>query len=53
MVTEWEGSQEDVNALRKYNFHHARTAYESLKRYGRTLAVTPIDLLKLLSGVYK
>jgi len=43
MGTEWEGSQEDVNALRKDNFHHARTAYESLKRYGRTLAVTPID----------
>jgi hypothetical protein len=43
MVAEWEGSQEDVNALRKDNFNHARTAYESLKRYGRTLAVTPID----------
>jgi len=43
MATEWEGSQEDVNALRRDNFNHARTAYESLKRYGRTLAVTPID----------
>ena len=43
MGTEWEGSQEDVFALRKDNFYHARTAYESLKRFGRTLAVTPID----------
>ena len=43
MATEWEGNKEDLSALRRDNFNHARTAYESLKRYGRTLAVTPVD----------
>ena len=42
----YEGNNEDSRALKKDQEYHARTAFESLKRFGRTLATTPTDTVE-------
>ena len=50
MVTElfedYEGNREDAGQLKKDNWQHARTSFESLKRFANTMAATPVDTVK-------
>ena len=46
MFDEDAGSREGAADLKKDNWFHPRTSYESLRRFAGTLAATPVDTVK-------
>lgn len=46
MFDSYEGNTEDYSNLKSDNKEHARTSIESLKRFAREMAATPVDTVK-------
>ena len=46
LLDSYEGNREDAGQLRRDQSLHARTSFESLKRFANTMAATPVDTVK-------